>query len=88
MTVDATAQQIQNGFSLLNSIGTMGLAFIVWCLMTGRLVTRREFDACCERETKQEARMEKLEQRLDRALHIGDRAMDAGDKLAERLPGK
>lgn len=68
-------------FEYLNSIGTLGLAFIVWALMTGRLVTRREFDLLLHRATQ-------LDARLERALHIGDRAMDASDKLADRLPVK
>jgi hypothetical protein len=77
---DAAATS-QHALEYLNSIGTLGLAFIVWALMTGRLVTRREFERGVARE-------ERLDQRLERALHIGDRAMDASDKLAERLPEK
>lgn len=75
------AQSAQNVLDYLNSIGTVGLAFIVWALMTGRLVTKREND-------REILRNEKLDQRLERALHIGDRAMDASDKLADRLPAK
>lgn len=72
-------QAANSALEYLNSIGTLGLAFIVWCLMTGRLITRREYDAATIRE-------QKLDARLERALQIGDRAMDASDKLAERLP--
>jgi hypothetical protein len=73
--------QTQNVLEYLNSIGTLGLAFIVYALMSGRLITRREHDASVLRE-------QKLDERLERALHIGDRAMDASDKLAQRLPAK
>lgn len=55
--------------SYLNSIGTAGLAFIVWALMTGRLITKRELDACLERE--------KMWQGLYmRATATSDQAMD------------
>lgn len=77
----ADPQQATNVIEYLNSIGTIGLALIVYLLLAGRLVTRREFDACVLRE-------QKLDERLERALHIGDRAIDAGDRIAERLPGK
>jgi len=66
-------------FEYLNSIGTVGLAFIVWALTTGLYVTRREHNREIERN-------ERLDQRLERALQNGDRAMNASDKLADRLP--
>ena len=74
-------QEAVTALEYLNSVGTVGLAFIVWLLLTGRLVTRREFD-------RELARCEKLDQRLERALHISVRAIDAGDRLVERLPDK
>lgn len=77
----ADQQAVSNVFEYLNSIGTAGLAFIVAALMRGWLVTRREFDACVLRE-------QKLDQRLERALHINDRSLEAGANLAEKLPGK
>lgn len=79
MTVEP--QQAVDVLEYLNSVGTIGLALIVWLLLTGRLVTRREFD-------RELARCEKLDQRLERALQINERVIGAGDKLMERLPEK
>lgn len=70
-------ENVQNVVHYIDRIGTVGLAFIVWALMTGRLITRREND-------KLEARCGKLEERLDRALHINDRLIHAGERMAER----
>jgi hypothetical protein len=78
---EPSTQIVPSLLTYLDAVSPIGLAFIVWALMTGRLVTKREH----EREV---LRCEKLDQRLERALHIGDRAMDASDKLAERLPAK
>lgn len=64
----------------LNQIGTVGLAFIVYALMKGWLITRREFD----RET---ARADRLELKLDKALDYGSRAIGAGEKLIEKQQG-
>lgn len=61
----------------LNSIGTAGLAFIVWGLLRGHLITRREFD-------REVVRAERLEQRLDKALDYGDRAVGAGETLVRK----
>ena len=63
----------------LNSIGTVGLALIVWALWTRRLITRGEFDACSHRELD-------LQQRLDKALNIGGRATETSQTLVDRLP--
>ena len=63
----------------LNSIGIGGLAFITWALMTGRLITRREYDSLT-------TRCERLEQKLDKALEYGHRAVDAGKTLIDKQP--
>lgn len=63
----------------LNSVGIGGLAFITWALMTGRLITRREYDGMAQR-------CERLEQKLDKALEYGHRAVDAGKTLLDKHP--
>jgi len=63
----------------LNSIGTVGLALIVWALWTRRLITRGEFDLLTQRELD-------LQQRLDKALNIGGRATETSQVLVDRLP--
>lgn len=68
-----------NVLEYLNSIGTLGLAFIVWALTTGLYVTRRE-------NNREVERGDKLDQRLERALENGQRATNTSDKLADRLP--
>lgn len=65
----------------LDRIGAFGLAFIVYALMAGRLITRREFDSICER-------LRKTEERLDKALDYGDRALGAGEVIRDKLPAK
>jgi hypothetical protein len=65
----------------LDKIGTVGLAFIVFSLMRGWLVTKREMD-------RELARGDKLEARLDKALDYGDRALGAGEVLRDKLPAK
>lgn len=72
--------QTQAALQLLDKIGTVGLAFIVWALMTGRLITRREFD-------REVARADRGEQRLDKALEYGDRAVRAGVTVLEKQNG-
>ena len=74
-------QPVVSILSYIDKIGTGGLVFIVWAFMKGWLITKREHD-------REIARCDKLDARLERALHIGDRAMDASDKLADRLPAK
>ena len=69
--------EVQLSFQWLNSIGTVGLAFIVWALMTGRLITRREYDGVI-------TRCERLEQKLDKALDYGHRAVGASERLIEK----
>lgn len=61
----------------LNSIGTAGLAFMVWALMTRRLITRGEHD-------REVARGDRLEQKLDKALEYGHRAVGASERLIEK----
>lgn len=68
----------------LNSIGTAGLGFMVWALMRGHLVTRRENDREIARGDKLEARCEKLEQKLDKALEYGHRAVGTSERLIEK----
>jgi len=63
----------------LNSIGTVGLALIVWALWTRRLITRGEFDLLTQRELD-------LQQRLDKALNIGGRATETSQVLVDSLP--
>jgi hypothetical protein len=61
----------------LNSVGTVGLALMVWGLMTRRLITRGEFDSA-------EARAAKWEARFDKAAEYGHRAVQAGQTLIEK----
>ena len=70
-----------NLLEYLNSIGTVGLALIVWALWTGQFITRREHAASLAREAKLEAQLEK-------ALSRNDRTLDTNDKLVEKLPAK
>jgi hypothetical protein len=65
----------------LDKIGTIGLGFMVWTIMTGRLVIRRELD-------REIARSDRLEQRLERAMELGDKAVSAGRAIADKLPPK
>jgi hypothetical protein len=74
-------QPVLHLLAYLDRVGTVGLAFMVYAFMRGWLITKREHD-------REIARCDKLDERLERALHIGDRAMDAGDKLTDRLPAK
>lgn len=69
--------EVQVSFQWLNSIGTVGLAFIVWALMTGRLITRREYDGMSQR-------CERLEQKFEKALDYGHRAVGASERLIEK----
>lgn len=62
---------------VIDKIGALGLGFMVWALMTGRLVTRREH----EREI---ARGDRLEVRLEKALDYGARGIAAGEQLAAK----
>ena len=70
-------EQAPHIFEFLNSVGTVGLAIIVWGLLSRRLITRGEFD----REVQ---RCERLEQRLDKALDYGDRAIASGERLIQK----
>lgn len=65
----------------LDKLGTAALAFILWAIMRGDLVTRRE-------NNREIARGDKLEARLDRALELSDRAVNAGRVMADKLPAK
>lgn len=77
MNVDITPARTV--LEYLNSIGTVGLALIVWALWTRRLITRGEFDLLTQRELD-------LQQRLDKALNIGGRATETSQVLVDRLP--
>jgi hypothetical protein len=70
-------ESVTHAFEFLNSVGTVGLAFIVWALLSRRLITRGEFD-------REVTRCENLERRLDKALDYGDRALGAGEKLLQK----
>lgn len=72
--------QTQQALQWLDKIGTVGLAFIVWALMAGKLITRREFD-------REVSRSETAELRLDKALEYGDRAVRAGVTVLEKQNG-
>lgn len=63
--------------SVLDKVGTVGLGFMLWMLLGGRLITRREFDAVVQQR-------DRLEQRLEKALDYGARAIDAGSKLIDK----
>lgn len=65
----------------LDRIGTAGLAFMLWTVMSGRFVLRRELD-------REIARGDRLEQRLERALELGDRAVSAGRAIADKFPAQ
>lgn len=61
----------------LDSVGSLGLALIVWALMRGHLITRREYDGVI-------TRCERLEQKLDKAIDYGHRAVGASERLIEK----
>ena len=88
--MDAEVTTAKHVLEYLNSIGTVGLALIVWALWTGRLITRREFDLCAKREADFQQlaahRELDLQQRLDKALNIGGRATETSQTLVDRLP--
>jgi len=70
-------ESVAHAFEFLNSVGTVGLAFIVWALLSRRLITRGEFD-------REVIRCENLEKRLDKALDYGDRAISAGEEIRKK----
>jgi hypothetical protein len=70
-------QGAQSALEYIDRIGTIGLAFIVMSLMRGWLITKREHD-------RELARSGKLEERLDRALHINERLITAGERIATK----
>ena len=61
----------------LNGVGVMGLAFVLHQVLSGKLITRREFDAVV-------AQRDKWESRFDRATEYGNRAVQAGQTIAEK----
>lgn len=63
--------------SVLDKVGTVGLALIVYALWTGKLITRREFDAMA-------TRLERTEAQRDKALEYGHRAIQAGQTLIDK----
>ena len=73
-------QSIAALWSLANSIGVGGLAFVTWALMRGHLITRREYDGVV-------TRCERLEQKLDKAIEYGHRAVGASERLIEKQNG-
>jgi hypothetical protein len=65
-----------NVFTYLDKIGTAGLAFMLWMLLSGRLITKREFDAVVSEKNR-------LSGLVDIVLNINERALVARDKMKD-----
>lgn len=72
----------------LYGVGSMGLAFVLHQVLSGKLITKREYESTlAERDKKYSdlaERLERTEAKLDKALEYGHRAVAAGQTLIEK----